>query len=102
MRGRASGFGARISSMEGLCTGAVHRTDHGLDEGSLFLIDLVRLVQSFVSPGSIHRKIGDEGETLAVQVLRILPQRDQETHESSPQVDRKELRLLLGVEAIDD
>src|SRR5215472_11977575 len=78
-----------------------HRSYHAVDERDLILCDAVLLVEHPVGPFPVHRQVGHEREPFAVEVLRVLTQRDQEANETGPQVAAKKLRSLLGVEAVD-
>lgn len=79
VRGRASSFGARISSMVLFIT-LTHRTNHLLDERDLILCKSVLLVELLVRPFAIHRQPWNECKALAVQVLGVCSQRDKESH----------------------
>src|SRR2546423_12915890 len=101
MRGRATGFGARISSM-GLLIALAHRTNHAVDERDLVLCDAVLLVEHPVRPVAIHRQIGYELEPLVIEMLGVLTKRHEKANETSSQVAREPLGCGLGLEAIDD
>src|SRR5882672_3558389 len=101
MRGRASGFGARISSIVLLITLA-HRTNHAVKERDFLLSDAVLLVENLVGPVSIHRKPGNEGKAFAVQVLRVRSQRDEEAHELRTKIGTKIPSLRLTAEPTDN
>src|ERR1700733_11606344 len=84
MRGRTSGFGARISSMVGLfivTVVEVHGSDLGLDVGLLLPRDGVFHVQVLVCPGTVPRLLRNPSVSGVGRVLSDLSQRDKEAKE---------------------
>ena len=78
MRGRASGLGARISSMVLVITVA-HRTDHAVNECNFILSNAVPLVEYLVRPVLISWQPRNEGKAFAIQVLSVRSKRDRGT-----------------------
>src|SRR5450830_351333 len=111
MRGRASGFGVRISSMEGLLivtfangdiskqvTGQLHRADNLLNELDLGRRDVIFCVQFFVRPSLCPLLRGHEGVNLACGVLRWLVQKNQKASQPTGEVGQDTFGLDLRVE----
>ena len=73
MRGRASGFGARISSMV-LLIALAHRPDHAIDERDLVLVDAVLFVEQLVGPSPVPRLLWNPRVGRTQCVLRYLSQ----------------------------
>src|SRR5260221_14683697 len=97
MRGRASGFGARISSMVSLLIldfvwghlieqFAVVLSDLRLDKSDLGLGQPIALVELSVCPLPVQRQIRYEGVHVTRCVLCRLAKRDRESNKSSAQI----------------
>src|ERR1700678_4115431 len=94
MRGRAWGFGVRISSMVGLFVITIveaHRPDLGLDEGLFLSRDAVLRVQVLVCPGAVPRLHRHPNVSGVGRVLSDLSQRDKEP---------KEPRCVVGLQTL--
>ena len=75
-----------------------HRPNPALDERDLVLCNAVLLVEHFVCPFSIHRQSWNECKSLAVDVLCVGSQGDEETHKLCAQVGTEILSLRFRVE----
>src|SRR5215210_7947548 len=92
MRGLASGFGGRISSM-GLLISTSHRANHAFDVHDLVLSDVVLLIQHLICPGPIPRLLRNPGVGRPQSMLGNLPQRHKEAKKTSAVVTRETLSL---------
>src|ERR1017187_7830043 len=97
MRGRASGLGARISSILLLIVLA-HRSNHALDECDLVLRDAVLRVEQIVSPSPVPRLLWHPCVSGSQGVLGDLPQRYEKTEQPSPIVAGETLSCPLCLE----
>src|SRR5262245_34151274 len=95
MRSRASGLGARISSMV-LLIALGHRTDHTVDELDFALRDPIFLVESLIGPVLIPVLLRNPAIDTFHGVLTYLPQRHDESDKRGLQVAGNNLRLFLG------
>src|SRR5690606_28644192 len=85
MRGRASGLGARISSMA-LLIGLAHGADHGFDEGLLFSSDAVFLVEFGIGPVMIPWLYRNPTVHASEYILRWLAKRYEKASEPRMQI----------------
>src|SRR6266436_7071219 len=83
MRGRASGLGARISSMV-LLIALGHRTNHFLNECDLVRCKFVLLVEISVGPLAIPRLLRNPSVNRLSRMLRDLAEREKKSEESGP------------------
>src|SRR5665213_571109 len=85
MRSRASGLGARISSM---VLGIIlsDGTHHRFDECDLVGAQSILFVKLLIRPSTIHFDIGDESEPLTVEVMSVSAQPDEEPDELRPKI----------------
>src|SRR5439155_12429031 len=104
MRGRASGLGARISSIDLVILGGsaeVHRADNLLDERYLASGDAIFRVEVLVRPSPRPLLGWHEGVDLACYVLGWLVQENQETSQSTGAVGQDAFSLILRIERTD-
>lgn len=107
MRGRASGFGSRISSMDllivvgnrlvGIVACEIHRTDYLLDEDDLTGGERIFFVEILVRPLPGPLLGRHERVNLARCVLGWLVQKNKEASQSTGEVGQNALGLGLGV-----
>src|SRR3954469_25410697 len=97
MRGRASGLGARISSMVGLLITLDHRTDHLFDKRDLLDCKLVFLIESGVSPRAIPSLLRNPCINRLSRMLSDLAEREEKPEKSGSCVARDGLCFGFGV-----
>ena len=101
MRGRASGLGARISSIDLVILGGsaeVHRADNLLDERDLASGDAIFRVEVLVRPPPCPLLGWHERVDLARCVLGWLVQKNEEASQPTGEVGQDAFSLILGVE----
>src|SRR3989338_3225489 len=101
MRGRASGLGARISSM-GLVIILAHRSDHAFDECNFVLGDAVLRVNKFVSPSPVPRLLWHPCVSRSKGILSDFSERYEKAEQASPIVAGEALRCPLRLERCHD